>query len=92
MHISHRGGCKSERENTLEAFHHSYNVGTNMFEMDVCLTKDKKIVVFHDTDLNRLCGVNKKSIEANYDEFVLLPEFSIDFHVPPFKASDGKRY
>lgn len=27
-----------------------------MFELDVCLTKDKKLVVHHDATLGRLCG------------------------------------
>lgn len=31
-----------------------------MLEMDVCSTKDGVLVVHHDLDLQRACGVDKK--------------------------------
>lgn len=31
-----------------------------MFELDVCLTKDKKLVVHHDSTLSRTCGINRE--------------------------------
>lgn len=45
LHISHRGGSRENLENTMQAFHHAKNVGTNMLEMDVCFTKDKKVLI-----------------------------------------------
>lgn len=37
-----------------------------MFELDVCLTKDKKLVVHHDATLKRLCGKGFLIEETHY--------------------------
>jgi len=44
----------------------------HMFELDVCLTKDKKLVVHHDSNTSRTCGVNIDISECNYED---LPKF-----------------
>jgi glycerophosphoryl diester phosphodiesterase len=36
-----------------------------MFELDICVTKDGKLVVHHDTNLKRTCGVDKHITELN---------------------------
>lgn len=40
--------------------------------MDVCLTKDEKIVVIHDNDLHRMCGLFDRVSNYNYKD---LPKF-----------------
>jgi glycerophosphoryl diester phosphodiesterase len=40
--------------------------GTDMLELDVRLTKDGKVVVFHDPDLRRMAGENLKISEVDY--------------------------
>ena len=40
----------------------------DMIELDIWYTKDKKIVVFHDTDMSRMCGVKKRVNDVLYDE------------------------
>lgn len=58
--IAHRGlhGEKLDiLENTLQAFEKAVNHGYAI-ELDVQLTKDGKIVVFHDYSLNRMTGKN----------------------------------
>jgi len=52
-HISHRGGCFEAPENTIAAFRNAIKAGTEMLELDVHLTKDKEVVVFHDESLYR---------------------------------------
>ena len=37
-------------------------------EFDVHLLKDNKIVVFHDNNLKRMTGIDKKINELSYDE------------------------
>lgn len=59
--VAHRGYCSIAPENTLEAFRRAVDVGADMIELDVQLTKDGYIVVFHDLDLSRITG-NKKTI------------------------------
>lgn len=55
--IGHRGDRTEFAENTLEAFQHAAKY-MDMIELDVFYTKDDKIVVFHDGDLRRCCGVD----------------------------------
>lgn len=37
-----------------------------MIECDVHLTKDKKIVVFHDNEFERTCGDTREVLDTNY--------------------------
>lgn len=53
-HISHRGGAGEFYENTFKAFQSSKEIGTQMLELDVHLTKDNVVVVSHDGNLKRL--------------------------------------
>ena len=48
-----------------------------MFELDVCITKDKQLVVHHDSHLNRLCGVDEEIQNLNANE---LPRMKKEFH------------
>ncbi len=51
-----RGGGSERPENTLSAFQHAVDVGAQMLELDVHLTADGQVVVFHDATLQGLCG------------------------------------
>ena len=42
-------------ENTLHSFRNAYAHNMNMIELDVHLTLDKQVVVFHDGDFPRMC-------------------------------------
>ncbi|KTF80755.1 hypothetical protein cypCar_00023813 [Cyprinus carpio] len=55
-HISHRGGSGERIENTMGAFTHAAEVGTEMLELDCHLTKDSHVVVSHDENLLRQTG------------------------------------
>ena len=37
-------------------------------EIDVAQTKDKHLICFHDSNLNRLLGINKNINQVNFDE------------------------
>jgi glycerophosphoryl diester phosphodiesterase len=51
--IAHRGYRTKYPENTLVAFQAAIDVGADMIELDVLLTKDRKMVVIHDESLGR---------------------------------------
>lgn len=89
----HRGGPVDNLENTMEAFRHSNNMGACGLELDVYLTKDDKLVVFHDYELKRLYGKDLKTIEANYSDFEGLKEsIPIHFHKGGRFSTKGKEY
>lgn len=48
----HRGARGLKPENTLPAFEKALQLGIPYLELDLVLTKDKEILVHHDTDLN----------------------------------------
>ena len=49
--IGHRGYPAKFPENTLAAFEGAVKAGCDMIELDVTLTKDRKVVVIHDDTL-----------------------------------------
>jgi glycerophosphoryl diester phosphodiesterase len=51
--IAHRGYRARYPENTLAAFEAALDAGADMIELDVLLTKDRKVVVIHDESLDR---------------------------------------
>ena len=67
--IMHRGFFDNEKiiENTIKAFKKANN-SKHPYEFDVRLTKDEKVVVFHDENLKRLGNYDKKISDMTYAE------------------------
>jgi glycerophosphoryl diester phosphodiesterase len=57
--IGHRGAAALAPENTLEALKKGYDVGADVLEFDVQITRDGVPVVIHDSTLLRTHGVRK---------------------------------
>jgi len=53
LNIAHQGGEDEFPSNTLYAFKSAVKAGADMLELDVGVTNDGKVVVSHDTTLNR---------------------------------------
>ena len=51
--IAHRGDVANAPENTIPAFRKALDLGADGIELDVRLTKDERLVVFHDRCLDR---------------------------------------
>ena len=65
---AHRGASVDFPENTMKAFIGAKEYGADWIELDVQQTKDKKLIVLHDTNLRRTTGVNKNTWEMTYAE------------------------
>lgn len=54
--IAHRGASAYFPENTIPSFEGAIAMGADMVELDVQLTSDKEVVVFHDEKITRCTG------------------------------------
>ena len=68
-------------ENSLAAFQAAVQAGYGV-ELDVQLTADRQIVVFHDNDLKRMCGIDKRVDELTYSELSELRLLDSDQTIP----------
>lgn len=83
--LSHRGMFNDKYpENTLGAFQ---NAVDNHYgcELDVQMTTDGVLVVFHDYDMERLCGVKGDIREKSWDEIKDLKVKGTEYGIPTFK-------
>ncbi|KAI8905540.1 PLC-like phosphodiesterase [Gorgonomyces haynaldii] len=87
--MSHRGGSNEHVENTLPGFRASVKMAVDLLELDVHLTKDGHVVIFHDDDLGRMCGAQYKG--RKIPEFLLkdLPPLLIPEHLKDNKRVIG---
>ncbi|MDA1190350.1 MAG: glycerophosphodiester phosphodiesterase family protein [Candidatus Poribacteria bacterium] len=51
--VGHRGAASVLPENTLKGFRYAIEIGCDYTECDIHLTKDNKLVVMHDTTVDR---------------------------------------
>ena len=68
-------------ENSMPAFERAAAQGYAI-ELDVHLTKDKKLVVFHDDSLMRICNVHGSCERMNAEDLVKLPLSFTEYHMP----------
>lgn len=69
--LGHRGARSEALENTWFGFEHASNLqakGLSGVEFDVQLTADGYLMVFHDDDLRRLCGLQARVNQLNLSE------------------------
>ena len=84
--IAHRGYHNNKKgipENSVLAFKKAID-NNYLIELDVRLTKDQKLVVFHDDNLKRVCGVNKRVKDLTYIELLKYNLFNTTLKVPLF--------
>ena len=93
--IAHRGvfNNKEVPENSVKAFSKAVNLNIDV-EFDVQITKDNILVVFHDDNLKRMTGVNKKLEDCTYDEIKNLKLLDTEEVIPTvdevFKTINNK--
>ncbi len=68
--VAHRGHMEQYPENTLVGLEAALQCGADFIEFDVQCTADGKLVVIHDTTLERTTGINGNVFEMTMDELV----------------------
>ncbi|XP_055050189.2 lysophospholipase D GDPD3a [Misgurnus anguillicaudatus] len=90
-HISHRGGSGERIENTLEAFTHAVEMGTDMLELDCHLTKDGHVVVSHDEELLRQTGHDVSISSLNFEDLPLYKEtLEVTFNIGHYSTGSDR--
>ena len=84
--IAHRGlflPDQSIPENSLAAFRRAADAGYGI-ELDVQLSRDGRVVVFHDDTLTRVCGDSRRVDEVDFDELQMLRLCGTNERIPLF--------
>lgn len=83
--ICHRGFFNNIDipENSIKAFKKAVNNNYGI-ELDIQLTTDNKLVVFHDVSLERMTGINKKLTDCDYDELLQYKLLETNETIPLF--------
>ena len=89
--FSHRGGALENKENTIDAFQKSIEIGYKYIETDVQCTKDDRLIIFHDNDLLRINNQNIKISEILYEDLKKINIFEVGISYYGRKYADGKK-
>tara|TARA_R110002049_G_scaffold73909_10_gene190931 strand:+ start:4119 stop:5882 length:1764 start_codon:yes stop_codon:yes gene_type:complete len=81
----HRGARGLSPENTMQAFEKALNLGVNTIELDVVISKDKKVVVSHEPWLN-------EEITLDFKGNRITKEDAVTFNVYKNKYKEIKKY
>ncbi|XP_039971479.1 lysophospholipase D GDPD3a [Xiphias gladius] len=91
--ISHRGGGGERIENTMEAFTHAVQQGTQMLELDCHLTHDGHVVVSHDENLLRQTGHDVTVSSLNLQDLPLYKErLEVTFYAGHYSSGADRKF
>lgn len=81
--IAHRGMFDNIKipENSIASFKKALKYNYSI-ELDVQLTKDNILIVFHDSNLKRMTGIDKLIQETNYEELKELKLLNTKEYIP----------
>ena len=83
MVCGHRGSPVNEPENTIPSFERALREGVNSVEIDLCVTKDKEVILWHDWNPDELVAlIREKGFE---------PEMSYKPDFPPLFSELRKK-
>ena len=68
INIAHRGFSGKYPENTLLSFEKALELGVDAIELDVQLSRDGEVMVFHDEELLRTTGENGLLKECTFND------------------------
>ncbi len=82
--FAHRGLFSKDQtvpENSVKAFELATEAGYGI-ELDVHITKDNKVVVFHDDTLDRVCGIDGRIEDCNWSDLKNLRLYETTESIP----------
>ncbi len=90
--IAHRGGpTRDYPENAIETFQRTWKAGTHAMEIDIAETKDGKLVLMHDDDLDRTTNGTGFVVDHTLAEIQALKlrtrAKQTEFHPPTLEAA-----
>lgn len=86
--FAHRGGADLAPESSMAAFKHAAELGVHGFEIDVRLTKDEQLVVFHDRFIDRTTDGAGRIADYTLEE---LKKFDLGYHYRDMQGSQSYR-
>jgi glycerophosphoryl diester phosphodiesterase len=84
LNIGHRGAAGLKPENTLRSFHRAVAEGADAIELDLRLTRDGRLVVLHDADVDRTTSGSGPVAGMTLDEIRHL-DAGLGEHIPAFE-------
>jgi len=54
FYFAHRGAPWIEKENSIMSFRRAIELGCQGLEMDLQITKDKKLIIYHDLHIQKI--------------------------------------
>ncbi len=79
--IGHRGAPSLVQENTIESFKLAFEAGLQGVELDVQITQDDKLIVFHDWEIITKNGKSNNISSLFYSEILLISKEN-NFYIP----------
>ena len=84
LNVGHRGAAGLEPENTLRSFRRAAEVGADAVELDLRLTRDGRLIVLHDADVDRTTNGRGPVAEMTLHELKRL-DVGLGERVPTFE-------
>ena len=66
--VAHRGDWRNAPENSLQAFKNCIDMGVDMVELDLKMTKDSVLILLHDWDLDRTTTAHGSPADYTFAE------------------------
>lgn len=82
---AHRGASRAAPENTLAAIREAIRLGADRIELDVMLTGDGELVLFHDVDLRRIANDPRRIADLTLAE---IQQFDVGSWFDPAFATE----
>ena len=88
MILAHRGGSLLAPENTMAAFKKAASFGVDGFEIDIRLTSDEELIVFHDEFVDRTTDGAGKVSDLTLEK---LRTFDLGYHFEDLEGENSFR-